>query len=415
MITVEYRLPIPVSLDDYNRALRYVIARVAESTTGVNPGEGVEILVNEPFGPDNELGMPEGGVYTEKVLRFRSRLPALLRRVMPASVTEIQESSWFSNAKGSRCKTVYRNPFLGDRFYLSIESNHLAGIDTEENALDLPKEDLSRRQIIYLDIAGNIPRKLPTEDPSTYVSEKTGIGKLQPGWFKTAIVHDGTGGADEDTAGPSSSVDTDVDAHDAEETKDLPVQQTHSNDDELDVPSDVVSSSCIVDTELTQATPLPTETVRTEDACESASSSSPAEIAGEDAEGVEPTTSPPRSESEDETNEPSESQPLELELKHTMTCYKVVKMEFTGFGMRRFVQRWATRAVIPNGFMDIHRKLFCWMDDWSDLTLAEIEEIENQTAENVRAQFQKHEAGEPMNDAASSADQPPTSEEYEYM
>jgi hypothetical protein len=122
-------------------------------------------------------------------------------------------------------------------------------------------------------------------------------------------------------------------------------------------------------------------------------------------------------ESPDDEREPSvaasEPEAAPLDEKHTMTCYKVVKMEFTGFGMRRFVQRWVTRAVIPNGFIDIHRKLFCWMDDWTDLTLKEIEAIENETAENVRAVFLEHESGDFTPSDSSKA--PVQDHEYEYL
>lgn len=105
MITVEYRLPLPLSLSEYNRALRYVVARVAESTAGENPGEGVEIQLSEPFAPGDVPGMSSGGMHTVKALKFRSRLPALLRRVIPHTATEIMEESWFSDGEASRCKT----------------------------------------------------------------------------------------------------------------------------------------------------------------------------------------------------------------------------------------------------------------------------------------------------------------------
>jgi hypothetical protein len=54
------------------------------------------------------------------------------------------------------------------------------------------------------------------------------------------------------------------------------------------------------------------------------------------------------------------------------------------------------------------------MDDWADLTLKEIEAIENETAENVRAVFQEQESGASM--APKVAGTAPAQEhEYEYL
>jgi hypothetical protein len=409
----------------------------------VTPGEGVEILVNEPFGPDNEHGMPEGGVYTEKVLRFRSRLPPLLRRVMPMSVTEIHESSWFSNAKGSRCKTIYRNPFLGDRFYLSIESNHIAGIDTNDNAVNLSSTDHRQREVIHLDIAGDVPRKLPSEDPSTFVSQKTGRGKLLPNWWKNlpdaeaasdaaASSSDAPLAAQQGAPGPVSSVSQALSS-----TNESPpaasggpassTASTISQDGSIfqDAETDAADASLDAsrpDGEVSRTTGAD-ETPATATSADTPPEATGSAIAtGDNFDGAPSILQPASSSDGDESLEDehessvahSEPETPALDEKHTMTCYKVVKMEFTGFGMRRFVQRWVTRAVIPNGFIDIHRKLFCWMDDWADLTLKEIEAIENETAENVRAVFQEQESGASM--APKVAGTAPAQEhEYEYL
>jgi Phosphatidylinositol transfer protein len=374
MITVEYRIPIPVSLDEYNKALRYVIARVAESTTG-EPGEGVEILVSEPFGPDNELGMREGGVHTEKLLRFRSRMPALMRRIIPTSVTEIHESSWFSNANGSRCKTVYRNPFLGDRFYLSIESNHVAGVDTEENAVELAPEQLARREVVYLDIAANVPAKLLGEDPSTFVSEKTGRGRLLPGWWNAVKA--------------AEKADAELDA-DAE----LSVRQTKYCMSK----AEAHPGACIETTlskELADASLDQQPRCRRKRDTASGVKAAFAEHTVEKAASSSASAFASMSETESDASSVSQKSAAPIDPSCTMTCYKVVNVEFTGFGMRRFVQGWITRAVVPNGFVDIHRKLFCWMDEWFGLKLCDIEAVETEAARNIRARFDKMNGIEP--------------------
>jgi Phosphatidylinositol transfer protein len=107
-----------------------------------------------------------------------------------------------------------------------------------------------------------------------------------------------------------------------------------------------------------------------------------------------------------------------------MTCYKVVRMSWTGWGMRGFITRWVTRAVIPNSLLDIHRKLYCWMDEWCDLTREQIVALEVQTAEATRALLKKHEAaagceaaagGGAAGGGAAAPGHEPSAFEYEYF
>ena len=47
MIIKEYRIPMPVSVDEYKIGQLYAVAEASKKETG--GGEGVEVLVNEPF------------------------------------------------------------------------------------------------------------------------------------------------------------------------------------------------------------------------------------------------------------------------------------------------------------------------------------------------------------------------------
>lgn len=53
-----------------------------------------------------------------------------MQAIAPASALKLEEKAW--NAY-PRCKTVLSNPFLGDRFELTIETIHLADAGTTEN------------------------------------------------------------------------------------------------------------------------------------------------------------------------------------------------------------------------------------------------------------------------------------------
>ena len=45
---VEFRIPLPIAMNDFEVAQLYMITRVQENVTG--GGEGVIVLKNEPYG-----------------------------------------------------------------------------------------------------------------------------------------------------------------------------------------------------------------------------------------------------------------------------------------------------------------------------------------------------------------------------
>ena len=64
MLIKEYRIPLPMTVEEYRIAQLYMIAKKSsQESQGADAGSGVEILVNEPY-----KGGPGGaGQYTHKV------------------------------------------------------------------------------------------------------------------------------------------------------------------------------------------------------------------------------------------------------------------------------------------------------------------------------------------------------------
>lgn len=60
MLIKEFQIPIPATVDEYQIGQLYSVNQASKDATG--GGEGVEVLVNEPF--ENEYGK---GQYTHKV------------------------------------------------------------------------------------------------------------------------------------------------------------------------------------------------------------------------------------------------------------------------------------------------------------------------------------------------------------
>lgn len=68
MIIKEYRVVLPMTVDQYQVAQLFSVAEASKSETG--GGEGVEILKNEPYKDGNEEGQ-----YTEKIYHWSRVYP----------------------------------------------------------------------------------------------------------------------------------------------------------------------------------------------------------------------------------------------------------------------------------------------------------------------------------------------------
>jgi len=173
----EYRIVMPLTLDEYERGQLYTTAEYSKQETG--GGEGVEILKNEPYTDHPEMG---NGQYTYKIYRLASKVPGWVRALVPSTALELHEEAWNGFP---RIRTVLTNKYLGDRFKIQLDSYHAEGINTMDNALHLPADVLKKREIVHLDICTDKidPKDYAAEhDPTKVKSVKTGRGPLAAGW-----------------------------------------------------------------------------------------------------------------------------------------------------------------------------------------------------------------------------------------
>ena len=76
----EFRIPLPMSLEDYHVAQLWAVNEQSRQETG--GGEGVEVVKNEPFeGLDFLGGKYTKGQYTYKIYHVDTKVPPLLRWV----------------------------------------------------------------------------------------------------------------------------------------------------------------------------------------------------------------------------------------------------------------------------------------------------------------------------------------------
>uniref|UniRef100_A0A0K8TN39 Putative phosphatidylinositol transfer protein n=1 Tax=Tabanus bromius TaxID=304241 RepID=A0A0K8TN39_TABBR len=183
MLIKEFRVTLPLTVEEYQVAQLYSVAEASKNETG--GGEGIEVLKNEPFDNHPLLGGKySSGQYTYKIYHLASKVPSFIRLLAPKGSLEIHEEAW--NAY-PYCRTVITNPkFMKSGFEIKIESYHLPGLPNRENVHELPPEKLKQREVVNIDIANDpiaAADYKPTEDPTKFKSEKTGRGPLVgPDW-----------------------------------------------------------------------------------------------------------------------------------------------------------------------------------------------------------------------------------------
>ncbi|KAK8759334.1 hypothetical protein V5799_003031 [Amblyomma americanum] len=183
MLLKEYRIPLPLSVEEYRVAQLYMIAKKSrEESKGA--GSGVEILVNEPYAD----GPGGSGQYTHKIYHIGSHLPGWFKALLPKSALTVEEEAW--NAY-PYTKTRYTCPFI-ERFYLEIETKYFADAGEQENVFELSGAELRNLQVDVIDVVRDQltgSDYVREEDPKIYVSQKTSRGPLDDDWIQAYLDH----------------------------------------------------------------------------------------------------------------------------------------------------------------------------------------------------------------------------------
>ena len=178
----EYRIPVPVTTQEFQIGQLYSIAEASKAST--SGGEGIEVLVNEPY--TDEEG--RSGQFTHKVFHLKDKVPTVIRMLAPNGALEVHEKAW--NAF-PYCKTQMTNVFMKDNFKMTVETMHVNDDNGfSDNVHNLEASALKKREVIMIDIANDPidPKEYrEDEDPKLVKSQKTGRGPLvDAGWQKNA-------------------------------------------------------------------------------------------------------------------------------------------------------------------------------------------------------------------------------------
>ncbi|XP_038151409.1 membrane-associated phosphatidylinositol transfer protein 2-like isoform X7 [Cyprinodon tularosa] len=178
MLIKEYRIPMPMSVEEYRIAQLYMIQKKSREET-CGEGSGVEILENKPY-TDGPGG---AGQYTHKVYHIGMHIPSWFRSILPKAALRVEEESW--NAY-PYTRTRYTCPFV-EKFSIDIETYYKPDTGDQADVFNLSAADKRQRTIDPIDIVTDpIPphEYKAEEDPRLYKSEKTQRGPLQDDWIE---------------------------------------------------------------------------------------------------------------------------------------------------------------------------------------------------------------------------------------
>uniref|UniRef100_A0A8C9H1D9 Phosphatidylinositol transfer protein alpha isoform n=1 Tax=Piliocolobus tephrosceles TaxID=591936 RepID=A0A8C9H1D9_9PRIM len=182
MSSLLYRMIPPRSLGTrdflgYQVGQLYSVAEASKNETG--GGEGVEVLVNEPYEKDGEKGQ-----YTHKIYHLQSKVPTFVRMLAPEGALNIHEKAW--NAY-PYCRTVSILP----KGYFIADKNCIVVTHLFPQVHKLEPETWKHVEAIYIDIAdrSQVLSKdyKAEEDPAKFKSIKTGRGPLGPNWKQELV------------------------------------------------------------------------------------------------------------------------------------------------------------------------------------------------------------------------------------
>ncbi|XP_054938637.1 membrane-associated phosphatidylinositol transfer protein 2 isoform X5 [Physeter macrocephalus] len=178
MIIKEYRIPLPMTVEEYRIAQLYMIQKKSRNET-FGEGSGVEILENRPYtdGPGGS------GQYTHKVYHVGMHIPSWFRSILPKAALRVVEESW--NAY-PYTRTRFTCPFV-EKFSIDIETFYKTDAGENPNVFSLSPVEKNQLTIDFIDIVKDPvpPNEYKTEeDPKLFHSTKTQRGPLSENWIE---------------------------------------------------------------------------------------------------------------------------------------------------------------------------------------------------------------------------------------
>ena len=178
MLIREYRIVMPLSVDEFRRGQRYTIARAERDA--VEEGVGIMLLVSEHCQHESH----GEGVHQIKRFYINSYLPAWVQPFIPTNSFYVVEESW--NYYPNHCYSIFTCKMVPS-LRVEISSRYLDDRATTENAFNLDPAVLKHREVHVLDVINDNLKdtKGGRYDIQGLVCEKAKRGPLRKDWIET--------------------------------------------------------------------------------------------------------------------------------------------------------------------------------------------------------------------------------------
>uniref|UniRef100_A0A7N6FB79 DDHD domain-containing protein n=1 Tax=Anabas testudineus TaxID=64144 RepID=A0A7N6FB79_ANATE len=175
MLIKEYRIPMPMSVEEYRIAQLYMIQKKSREES-CGEGSGVEILENKPY----EDGPGGSGQYTHKVYHIGKHIPSWFCAILPQAALRVEEESW--NAY-PYTRTRYTCPFV-EKFSIDIETYYKPDTGNQVDVFNMSSAEKRQRTVDIVKDYIAPHEYLAEEDPKLYQSVKTKRGPLSEDWIE---------------------------------------------------------------------------------------------------------------------------------------------------------------------------------------------------------------------------------------
>jgi hypothetical protein len=186
MLLIEYRIKLPISIDQYQIAHLYTTMDVSKQYTKL--GDGVEVLENTPCDPAR-LPHQKPGARKEvgKVQRTSKRyyVPDSIAAVVGLNQVVLRESSFnkFPTFRTTVSAESAADSAINGEFTIDTVCRKGDDVVNKDNVFRLPQELLDRRAVVDIDIvADSLPASLVNDDEDP----KKALG-LADGWQGSLI------------------------------------------------------------------------------------------------------------------------------------------------------------------------------------------------------------------------------------
>lgn len=178
MIIREYRILMPISVNEYRRGQCYMIARAELEAT--LEGDAILLMLNEPC-YDQIYG---SGKHQIKRFYLSRHIPSWLQHVLPTTLFYVTEESWSYYPHFSR--SIFTTKLI-PQVRVEILCSYINDSGTTYNALGLSDVELSSRQVMVLDVVTDKLKNKPKQDKchlDGFRSENAGRGPFSQDWSK---------------------------------------------------------------------------------------------------------------------------------------------------------------------------------------------------------------------------------------